>query len=215
MKLRITFFTLLLFAAPVFLLAAENEQVGTRPPKKIAQAEETVIPQESHCGFVFDQYPPVYFPASCHWMIAASAFGDTLELEDGSVWKVNSYDGYKALNWRANDPLMVTQNTRWFSNYNYRIINRNTGSSIETNLFLGPIKGGQHTRYINAIDFIQGALNLTDNTRWEVSASDQNIFREWLVNDPIIIGYNSGWDSSKESILINVSMNNFARFRQF
>src|SRR3989344_5919298 len=187
MKSRSTFLALLLLAAPVFHLAADNEQVGTRPPApKTTQVEETSAPQESHCGFVFDRYPPVYFPASCHWMIAASAFGDTLELEDGSVWKVNSYDSYKALNWRANDPLMVTQNTRWFSSYTYRIINRNTGSSIETNLFLGPIKGGEHTRYINAMDFIQGALSLTDTTRWEVSSSDQTIFREWLLKDPVI-----------------------------
>ncbi|MDE3046122.1 MAG: hypothetical protein KGJ02_05715 [Verrucomicrobiota bacterium] len=215
MKQCLNFLIATLFLQPLFLCSEENEVVGTRPSSITVQIEETEIQQESEGGFIFDQYPSFYFPSSCHWIVAVSAVGDSMELEDGSQWKVNSYDSYKTLTWRANDPLMLTQNTRWFSSYNYRLVNRNTGSSIEVNLFLGPTKGGEYTKYITLIDFAQGIVLLTDNTHWEISSSDAKLLREWLVGDPVIIGYNSGWDSSKESILINVSTNNFARFRQF
>lgn len=171
--------------------------------------------KEARSGFFFDRYPPVYYSSCVHWLAAVSAFGDSVECEDGSVWKINSYDGYKALNWRASDPLLITQNTRWFSSYSYRIINRNTGSSIEANLFLGPIKNGEFTRYIIAIDPVHGDILLNDNTHWTVSGYDSYVFRDWAVNDAVIIGYNSGWDSSCESILINVNMNNFIRVKQF
>jgi hypothetical protein len=171
--------------------------------------------QEEGCGFLFDRYPPVYYPSAVHWLIAVSGIGDSVELEDGSVWKINSHDGYKAVQWLSSDPLTITQNHRWFSRYSYRIVNQNTGSSLEANLYLGPIRNGEHTRYIEAIDLAQGALLLSDRTHWEVSYLDLAEFRNWAHGDAVIIGINSGWDSHSESLLINVNMNNFIRVKQF
>jgi len=212
-------------AGPMFLSAANEEHipVGSREksPEAIAQMEKQKEHKDKRCqkvarsGFLFDRYPPVYYSTNIHWFIAASAFGDSVELEDGSVWKVNRYDGYKALNWRMNDPLLITQNTRWFSSYNYRIVNQNTGTSIEANLFLGPIQNGEFTHYIVAIEPIRRILMLNDNTHWEVSSYDTSIFRDWAIGDAVITGYNSGWDSSSEGVLINVNMNNFIRVKQY
>jgi hypothetical protein len=206
---------LLILLLPALLLADGHEEIGVRKPI-IAQPTETgEKEQEAHCGFIFDRYPQVYFASNVHSLVAISALGDSVEIEDGSTWKVSAYDGYKALNWRTTDPIMITQNNRWFSTYAYRIVNRNSGTSIEANLFLGPIKNGQYSRYIQEIDLSRGILKLNDNTHWEIASNDQAIFREWMANDSMIIGYNSGWDSSCEGLLINVTMNNSARARQF
>jgi len=228
-------FALISLILPTFLMADDEGHVpvGTRQmsPDASAQMElnqaaegagEESQPsttcnekEEARCGFIYDRYPPVYYPNTYHWLIAVSALGDQVEFEDGSVWKINSYDGYKALNWRSNDPLTITQNSRWFSSYTYKIINKNTGTSIEANLFLGPIKNGEYTRYILAIDPTRGEVMLTDSTHWEVSSGDSYVFRDWAINDSIILGSNTGWDSSCEAILINVTMNNFVRAKQF
>ena len=170
---------------------------------------------EESCGLLFDKYPSVYYPAAVHWLAAVSGFGDSVEFEDGSVWKLSSYDSHRALHWRSNDPLMVTQNHRWFSRYNYRIVNKNTGASLEANLYLGPIQNGEYTRYIAAIDPTEGILLLSDNTRWEISPYDCYAFRNWALQDAVIIGYNSGWDSQCEGLLINVNTNDFIRAKQF
>jgi len=213
---------------PTLLLAeGDHVEIGTRQMNedaiaqieieraKPAEEEDCLEGEEMTSGFIFDRYPAVYFPASTHWLSAVSGLGDTVELEDGSVWKINSYDSYKALNWRSNDPLAITQNNRWFSSFNYRIINKNTGASIEGNLFLGPVEKGPHTRYIVAIDKSHKEIQLSDNTRWEISYLDSSIFKDWALGDAIVIGVNSGWDSGSEALLVNVNMNNCSRAKQF
>ncbi len=183
----------------------------------ILSAEITSLPSdaEESCGFLFNRYPPVYYSSAIHWLNAVSSLGETVEIEDGSVWQVSRHDAYKALHWRSDDPLMITQNHRWFSRYTYRIVNTNTGSSLEADLQLGPIQNGEHTRYIVELNPWEGVLTLSDNTHWQISSYDGSTFRDWALDDAIIIGYNSGWDSHCESILINVNMNNFLRAKQF
>ncbi|MES2272711.1 MAG: hypothetical protein V4487_00765 [Chlamydiota bacterium] len=252
-------FTLLLFVSPSLLLGSSCEvdnriSIGTRPmnPDAIAQIQEELrnsedcnevdaamdyAPKEdARCGFIFDRYPPVYYPSSVHWLAAVSALGDSVEIEDGSVWKINSYDSFKALNWHGNEPLVITQNHRWFSSYNYRLINKNTGSTLEVNLFLGPVKNGEYTRYIVPSSPVisgdilvdidgnvlapfnpnSGLIMLSDNTHWELDPSDSSIYRDWAFNDAIIIGSNTGRHSDRyECILINVNMNNHVRAKQY
>ena len=167
------------------------------------------------CSFTFDRLPPVYKTAAAHSLIQVAPFGKTIELEDGSVWSINSFDSYKTLRWRTNDPLIITQNSRWFASYDYKIVNQYTETAIEANLLLGPVRNGEYTRYILSLDPVRGEIVLNDATRWEVSADDASTFLSWIENDPIIVGYNSGEDSSCNGILINVSMNDFVRTKQF
>lgn len=212
---------------PVLLTADESHiAIGTRPMSEEAiaqiEAEKAKLGEEEGsvetAGFVFDRYPPVYFSNSHHWLVAVAILDNdkyTLEFEDGAVWKINSYDGSKALNWRTNDPLTITQNNRWFSSYNYRIINKSNGSAVEANLYLGPVENGSYTRYIVSIDHARKEMTLSDNSHWEISYLDTSVFRDWALSDAIIIGTNSGWDSSSDALLINVNVNNSARAKQF
>lgn len=224
MKSLAKYLNALLLTIPLLLIADEGEHlpVGTRKPStetsETSNTEDTAaqgytLQEEGRCGYVYDRFAPTYYPNEYHWLV--QAIDDRVELEDGSVWKVNAYDIYKAQNWRLNDSLTITQNKRWFSSYAYKITNKNTGSSIESNLFLGPIKNGEYTKYIYTLDASRGQIVLTDNTHWEISSGDAYIFQDWALDDAIIIGTNSGWDSKCEAILINVTMNNYVRAKQF
>lgn len=211
--------------APLFLIAENEERVpvGTRPPKPNQDMQEAPTNERMECGYIFDRYPPVHLASSLHWFTKLTTSNATTvdlgEIEDGSIWKFNPYDGYKALNWLTTDPqlvvpLTVTQNFSWFSNYKYRIINRNTGESIETNLQGGPLKDSPYARFITAIDPHGRVIVLSDNTRYEVSLGDSAAFRDWALFDYIIKGQNGGWSSSYESLLINVNMDNFVHAKE-
>jgi hypothetical protein len=165
---------------------------------------------------VSDQFPAAYFPSSCHLLVSLSPNGDSVQLEDGSVWKIDDPNAFKLLYWRPSDPLMITQNTSWFSSYKYRMVNRSNGSSIDANLVKGPNPGNCCNRYITELDLDRGILTLSDRTYWEVSSGDQSLLSEWKCKDSVIIGYNSsGWDSSYESLLVNVSTQCCIRCRKF
>lgn len=213
------------------VLMAENAPVGSRPMSEEAatqvkgqrgagESEEEDSPLET-AAYIFDQYPPVYYSSSRHWLCAVVLLDSsdyTLELEDGSVWKINRYDGVKALNWRSKDPLTITQNNRWFSRQEYRIINKANGTSVEASLYLGPILGGEFSRFIINIDHYGKEITLSDYSRWDISYLDSAIFKDWALDDYLIIGINSDtsfWDSTSDALLINVNMNNCVRAKQF
>ncbi|HLB52544.1 MAG TPA: hypothetical protein VJK48_02405 [Chlamydiales bacterium] len=197
-------------------------------PLSIFAAHDQLIPQnqdvvnnteilENH--YIFDIFPPLYFPASSHVIVEVSILGDSVKLEDGSIWNVGRYDSYRLQNWRVNDTVTITQNHSWFSSYKYRIVREQTGSTIEANLFLGPIEQGPYTLYIITLDPVQGLIHLMSGkgelTRWEISSSDRNLFAEWRFGDAVIIGQNTGWDRTCESYLINVNENAGVRAKQY
>lgn len=226
---------LLSLLLPFCLIADQqnnNVAVGTRHLSEEAAAElqsdqdQVVDAEEGEesdlqtSGFMFDQYPPVYFSNSSHWLTAISVNNDqySLQLEDGSQWRIQSYDSSKVLNWKANDPLVITQNNRWFTKYNYQIINNSNGTKVEAKLFLGPFEHSEYSHFIASIDKDNRVIALNDSTHWEISYLDKAIFREWQLSDYIIIGTNSNtsiWDSEKETLLINVNMDNCARAKQY
>jgi hypothetical protein len=207
--------SLLTFILPMILFAEGMHVVV--PQKEIVQEDEEL----DTAAYLFDRYPPIYYSQSHHWLSMVTLLDNnqyTLELEDGSTWKVNSYDAPKALNWRSNDPLTVTQNNRWFSKHPYRIINKSNGTSIEATLYLGPIAGGAHSKWIVSIDQSRREITLNDYTHWEISYLDGSTFRDWALNDYVIIGTNSNtsiWDSGSDALLINVNMNTATRAKQF
>lgn len=188
--------------------ATQRYSIGERKPT------QEPAKKESSSKF-FNQYPPVYFSQGMHCVSAVDAFGNSLELEDGSVWQISPYDAPKVAHWKSQDPILITQNHRWFSKYNYRLINQTTGAVLESNLHLGPIKNGIYTRYIMSIDLSRGEVVLSDHTRWQISSLDECSFQDWMLYDAVIIGYNSGWDSNSEGLLINVNMNQWVRAAQF
>lgn len=226
-------FLLVSLIFPSFFLAEDQHvPTKTRPISEEAQAQieaqkgkKEMADEEDEiletAGNIFDRYPPIYYSSAHHWLNAVTILDSgeyTLELGDGSVWKISSYDGSKALNWLIQDPLTITQNNRWFSKHDHRIINKANGTSVEATLFLGPIELGQHSRFIIGIDYNRREILLNDNTQWEVSYLDSSIFKDFALNDYIILGTNSNtsiWDSGSDALLINVNMGTSARGKQF
>lgn len=156
--------------------------------------------------------PPVYFPNYCHWVYAISTLGDTIQLEDGSVWSISPRDSHKIFNWKSQDALIIYPNYRWFSNYNYRVLNKATNQTIEVNLNLSPIVDGEGTNYIHDIKNDCSAVMLQDQSVWHVNSKDRKIVEQWALGDLIIIGvYDKGYFESDTNILINANMNNHCR----
>lgn len=231
-------FAMGILVIPALLVGEEKNQVFTDPcsvDEELAK-QVKVDPQEKEeeetleaagFGIVSQQYPPILHSAAHHWMAAVAVLDNndhTLELEDGSIWKVSSYDTDRLLSWRVTNPLdlsgrvylTITQNSGFFTSYNYRIVHKD-GTSIEANLHLGPVLGGQYSRSIIGIDQGRKEVILNDNSRWDLSYLDQSAFNQWGLNDSVIIGVNSHssiWDSERGSILINANMNNHARAKQ-
>lgn len=147
--------------------------------------------------------------AAYHFPLSISYSGDTIELEDGSIWSVRWSDRNKTLDWLISDIIHITPNSDWFSSYNYRLVNQNTGASVAVNLALGPIYNGFYTHWIIGIDYDHNKVYLEDGSHWTIDGSDSSILYKWLPNDTIIIGTNdSWWPFSKPNILLNVAMLN-------
>lgn len=208
-------------------IADDNAPVGSRSMsdevlKELNAAKESEEAQgpvsdvntEEAAGCFDCDYSPVY-PNSTHWIETLSLFGESVGIEDGSIWQVNCSDRNLVQDWVLSDPVIITQNRSWFSSCKYRILNKNDGSSIPANLAYGPIIGGEYSLQISNIDHYNGLLILSDNSHWKISSRDRYLFPEWTLGDYILLGVNSGWDSSCPYILINSNMDNFIRAKQY
>lgn len=147
-----------------------------------------------------------------HNPVAVSVWGDSVELEDGSIWSIYSADRYKTYDWMTGDIIIILQNTDFFSSFQYKLVNVNTGAVCKTNLSLGPIYNGYYTHWIVALDYLHNEVYLEDGSVWHISGWDTSIMDKWLPNDTVIIGINDDWftQGSNPNILINVNMDNYA-----
>lgn len=159
--------------------------------------------------FFFNNYQSM----SPHWLINATYDGSVVELEDGSHWKLSP--NYSVFSWKVGDPIVVTPNHSFFSEYNYYIVNKFTGSYVAADLIVGPLTFGPYTHWVIGIDYASGHVFLENGTTWTVSANDTFVFNDWAINDTVIIGSNDSWFSSYDTILINVNMNNYVRSKKY
>ncbi|MFQ5728950.1 MAG: hypothetical protein ACE5GN_01145 [Waddliaceae bacterium] len=177
---------------------SEEEQENVAASKLMKKGMDATIYYTTHEG-------------AFHHPLAVSLLGDTVELEDGSIWAVSSGDRYKTLDWMTGDVIIIKPNHCWLSSYDYRLVNINTDASVKVNLSLGPIYNGVFTHWVIAIDYCHREIRLEDGSVWKISSFDNSVMQKWLPNDTVIIGINDGWFSgSNPNILINVNMNNYA-----
>ncbi len=216
--------TALLFAdnhASVNVRPLTSEQIERRQQIRVNETfqndtDSDISSLDNTAGYYWNDSPPFYCPPSCHWMCALSALGNSIMIEDGSIWQLGSYDEYSIRYWLIDDPLVITQNRDWLSSYDFRIINRNTGSSVAVNLSQGPVLNDPHSRLVAAIDMNEGIVILApDDLHWLISPCDRYQLGNWLPGDYVIVGINTGWDSSFANILINVAENSFIRAKQY
>jgi hypothetical protein len=207
---------------------ATNANVQSRPlPEEVIQKiknrsiEEDVLSQNhkyyktARSNVSVDQYPPIFFPYSCHSVTAVSALGDFFSLEDGSVWSVNPSYSKEVLIWKSTDPLLIYPTRAWFSSYKYTIFNQSLNSSVEVTLTQGPLIDGQNSLRVVGVDKIKGELYLNDNSRWTICSSDMYLLEYWQEGDYIIVGSNNSWFCSHKNVLINSNLYSHIRAQQF
>jgi hypothetical protein len=161
-------------------------------------------------SYVFDRFPSEPNESSSRVLSKVSETAETVELDDGSIWQVSLYDCQKVFRWNSEETVSITQNTRWFSNSAFRLINRKTGASADVNLVEGPIKDGMLTNYVSKIDLSRQHVTLNSHSGWKIHPESMSIVENWNTADsiPIIIGDNSARnptdDQDWEYVLIDV-----------
>lgn len=67
--------------------------------------------------------------------------GETVELEDGSIWDIEPKDHKRTRSWMTHDLVFIGQNDEWFTNYNFFLYNVNTHQKAHCKLKLPPYFG--------------------------------------------------------------------------
>ncbi|MBP9841046.1 MAG: hypothetical protein KBC64_01315 [Simkaniaceae bacterium] len=163
-----------------------------------------------------------YIPHQIHVMSARAIDGSSVEIEDGSLFTVARGHEYLLLNWGSNDPITVIRNNSVFPSTKYNLVNKRTGESVNVHLKLGPLVNNPYTKRIIGMDYYHGEILLEDGngyrSSWLVDETDIYLIRDFLINEAVIIGENSGWGcwfSHSDSILINVEKNRSVRAREY
>ena len=145
-----------------------------------------------------------------HFLASYSVYDNTVELEDGSVWRLLvSAEMDKVFSWASNDELLITPSKSSLVGQ-YQISNRVTGQSVHADLLIGPFDQGIYTHWVVGIDDWLGRIYLENGTYWNVRGLDSHFLSEWAINDTIILGHGANeWIGNHDSILINVNLNHY------
>lgn len=173
------------------------EQNRQKEKPKIAQA----VPMQANAMFLDPR---------AHFLASYSVYDNTIELEDGSFWRLLvSAEMNKVLSWAANDELVLTPSKSSFAGQ-YLISNKITGQSVHADLIVGPYEQGIHTHWVVGIDDWLGRVYLENGTYWNVRGLDAHFLSDWAINDTVILGHGANeWIGNHDSILINVNLNHY------
>lgn len=194
--------------------AQQHEDVGSRPmattEKMFLKAQNSNEEKDERItSDVHYHNSNITHPGAWHRPHCVSTFGETVELEDGSIWSVSYGDRWKTIGWLRDDVIAIFPNTSWFGT-DFRMVNQNTGDTIDVDLRYGPTFGNIFTYKIVSVDYINAIVYLQDST-WAISINDETVIYSWHAGDTVIIGHNDGWNSSiRPHILINVNVNDYA-----
>ncbi len=160
---------------------------------------------------LFNHYPVESLPNASYNLVKIHPELESIELDDGSLWSLSLYDYPKIRDWSENQAVCITQNTRWFTSYPYRLVNRRNGAFVEVKLLEQPLQGGEKTHYISMLDVANSSIVLSNGSLWKINPKDMPIVKKWDVSSPfpVIIGHNSESAPSDEEeweqILIEVT----------
>jgi hypothetical protein len=147
-----------------------------------------------------------------HHVISLSGDGSTIETEDQAIYNVKWSDRYKTVYWQPYHNLLIVPNTSWFSSYNFKFVNLETGEEAHVNMSLGPVYENSKTHWIEYIDYQNRTIRLEDNSLWSMSWFDQAVVDSFVPYDVVVIGTNNGWwRASNPNILIAVKSFKYAR----
>lgn len=139
-------------------------------------------------------------------LVAFSDNGDVVQLHDGSKWAIHPSQRHAVLYWVQSDNVFIKPQSSCFSSYKFVLHNHTMQQSVEANLINPPLPMGVYTFRIINIEPYARLVILSDNTVWQVDATDSN-FPYWQIGQRVVIGLNNHWRNSPlPNILINVDM---------
>ena len=197
----------------------ENEKVSTKK-QKLAEAikkDAKIInvnrPSDLklQTGVYLSPYPIIYYTYPVRSMAALSAFGDSIILDDGSIWEINPHCRNEVSFWSASDALLIYPNNQMFSPYKYVIVNQVFDTEIQVNLSYGPVINSPFALRIVYIDYFREEIYLNNNSRWKISSSESFLKSNWIEGDYVIIGTDDGY----RNILINCNLDDYIYAGQF
>lgn len=156
-------------------------------------------------------------------------YQNVLRLEDGSEWSFSGTNADLVRSWRKGefgDELILSPKVTWIwgSDYSYVLTNKKQNTSIDVNPYKGPVAFGNNSTWVVGLDYYNGRAYLMHNqphgdaikSTWAISSSDQYLFKDWQINDHVIIAENNNWVwwlSQFNYVIINVNMNHYVRAR--
>lgn len=173
---------------------------------------------QSHASFpVFHNQ---FLPYHQHYLSSVQTNGELIEIDDGSLWKVNRYQVNRVMYWHANDVVEISPSLSLYGERFY-LTNRTKNSSVSVELSYGPIRDNPFTQQITNIE--RGEVFLTsiagESSRWLIEDEETHRLIQWTCGQSIIIGRYSSWFSflSKENayILLNVENNEYIKAKPY
>lgn len=153
---------------------------------------------------------PCYYGAVHTLLLPGLRAGDTIQLEDFSVWNISWGDTYKVMNWLPSDEIVVRAS--WLSSW-YTIHNLTNDVQVSATLskYLRPQFHTYANHRIIGMDIMNNWVLLENGTIWSVYFLDFLAF--WEPGETIIIGINDDWATNAECpyILINAARSQYAR----
>lgn len=191
----------------------QHQEVGTRAIEKtekmyIKAQNANEEKEERITSDIHHHTGNIMHPGAYHRLNSITSYGESIELEDGSLWSVSWSDRAKTLLWLRDDSIAIYPSNSWLGP-DFVIVNLNTNDRVEADLRYGPIYGSIFTYKIVSIDYLNSIVYLQDST-WGVSINDESLLYSWHVGDTVILGHNDGWNTSiRPHILINVNVNDY------
>jgi hypothetical protein len=175
------------------------------------------------------EYNNVYYPARFHKIFSFEAFGNEVELNNGSVWKIRSSDAYIVREtWKTSDYLTISPSyAPKLTGHSFYLTNQRNKTYVYATLQLGPVlrgyEDGKYTTEIIYIDPVHGDVTLEDGfgITYTFQVPDHLRFglKQWKIGQNVIIGSNDNWLvnfwDSADCILINVERNKYIKAKQY
>ncbi len=167
----------------------------------------------------YELYP---YDFSRHFVEKMGYQGQSIELNDGSVWVVKPHDAYRVQDWPdassayyygiPQAKVCITTNNSWFSNrdYEFMIMNLETGEQVPAKMSVAqrPEVQGFISRFFDTVNQIELGDPEGNFLAIRVNSWDQDITRYWNEGDRIYLGRNNRWDHGRfPYILINLDQN--------
>lgn len=148
--------------------------------------------------------------------------GETVTLNDGSIWTVKPSDRGVVRTWRsickpkgyypAN--VYITQNNVLFRSmsqgYDYKLVDAATGKSIRVKLAVNALY--EYVHQITSIDYKARIVYLHDGLTFRVTTYDDSTLSHWQPLDYALLGVNGRWNNwTKPYMIINTNRLNHVR----